>query len=309
MENFTVEENEHHLFNKLEPFLCVGKSTKETHQIRFLSAVNFFLSFSATLGNILILIALSKTSSLHPSSKILYRCLAITDLFVGMVAQPLLAVQLLLRIAEDRRFLCYVALRMGYCLGVILCGVSMTTLTAISVDRLLALQLALRYRQVVTSRRVRRVVISLWIVSVFVSTTYFWNDSIALTISCIAPLICLLTSALSYTKMYVSLRQHHIQISGQNRTIVLNIARYRRTVSSALFIQLGLVICYVPYGVVSTLLTTSGLKSALFFPFATSYCLLLFNSSLNPLLYYWKIRDVRQAVKSTISGDVCKCVF
>ena len=306
MKNFTVGENEHHLFNKLEPFLCVGKPTKEILQIRFLSTVNFFLSFTAALGNILILIALSKTSSLHPSSKILYRCLAITDLFVGMIAQPLFAVQLLFRV-EERRFLCYIALRMCYCSGVILCGVSMTTLAAISVDRLLALQLALRYRQVVTSRRVRGVVIFLWIFSVFVSTTYFWNDSIALTTSCITPLICLLTSALSYTKLYVSLRQHHIQIGSQNRTIALNIARYRRTVSSALFIQLGLVICYLPHGIASTILTTSGLNSALFFPFAIGYCLLLFNSSLNPLLYCWKIRDVRQAVKSTISGGVFKC--
>ena len=301
-----MDGNQHHLLSKLEPFLCVGKPTKETHQIRFLSAVNFFLSFTATLGNILILIALSKTSSLHPSSKILYRCLATADLFVGMVAQPLLAAQLLFRV-DERRFLCYITLRMCYCAGVILCGVSVTTLAAISVDRLLALQLALRYRQVVTPRRVRGVVIFLWLLSVFVSTTYFWNDSIALTTSCSAPLICLLTSALFYTKMYVSLRQHQLQIGDQNRTIVLNITRYRRTVSSALFIQLGLVICYLPYGVVSTMLITNGQKSALFFPFAISYSLLLFNSSLNPLLYCWKIRDVRQAVKSTISGDVCKC--
>ena len=183
-----MEEGKHHLFNKLEPFLCVGKPNEEIHQIRFLSAVNFFLSFVAALGNMLILTALNKTSSLHPSSKILYRCLATTDLCVGMVAQPLFAVQLLFRV-DERRFMCYIALRMCYCSGVILCGVSMTTLTAMGVDRLLALYLALRYRQVVTSRRVRRLVIFFWIASVFVSTTYFWNEFVALTVSCSAPLI------------------------------------------------------------------------------------------------------------------------
>lgn len=305
MENFTADDSEHHLFNKLEPFLCVGKPTEEIHQIRLLSALNFFLSITAALGNIFILVALPKTSSLHPSSKILYRCLATTDLCVGMVAQPLFAVHLLFRV-DERRFLCYIALRMCYCSGVILCGVSMTTLTAISVDRLLALQLALRYRQVVTATRVRGVVIFFWIASVFVSTTYFWNDFIALTASCSAPLLCLLTSALSYAKMCVSLRQHRVQIGDQNQRTPLNIARYRRTVSSALFIQLGLMVCYLPYGVVSTILTTSGLKSALYLPFAVCYCLLLFNSSLNPLLYCWKIRDVRQAVKNTIR-QFCRC--
>lgn len=305
MENFTVDQGEHHLFNKLEPFLCVGKLTEEIHQMRFLSIVNLFLSFTAVVGNILILVALTKTSSLHPSSKILYRSLAATDLCVGLVAQPVFAVQLLFRVAK-RRLMCYIALRLCYCSGVILCGVSMTTLTAISVDRLLALHLALRYRQVVTSRRVRVLVIFFWIASVFVSTTYFWNESIALTASCSAPLICLLTSGFSYAKMYASLRQHRVHIGDQNQTALLNITRYRRTVSSALFIKFGLVVCYLPYGVVSAMLTTSRMKSTLFFPFALCYCLLLFNSSLNPLLYCWKIKDVRQAVKNTIR-QFCKC--
>ena len=53
------------------------------------SAVNVLLSITATLGNSLILVALHKESSLHPPSKLLYRCLATTDLLVGLVNQPL----------------------------------------------------------------------------------------------------------------------------------------------------------------------------------------------------------------------------
>lgn len=300
MGNFTAgKESKYHLFNTLEPFLCVGKPTGEIHQLRFLFAFNVFLSIIAALGNALILFSLPKASSLHPASRILYRCLATTDLCVGVIAQPLFAMQLLLRV-DERRLLCYMTLRMCYCSGVILCGVSMTTLTAISVDRLLALELALRYRQVVTLKRVRGAVTSFWIASAFVSSTYFWNESIAFIASCSAPLICLLTSAMSYTKMFLSLRQHRFQIGDQNGTKPLNLKRYKQTVSSALFIQLSLVACYLPYGVVTAMLTINGLKSPLFQPFAISYCLLLFNSSLNPFLYCWKIREVRQAVKSTI---------
>lgn len=299
MGNLTADE--YHLLNTLEPFLCVGEPTTEIiHQVRFLSALNFFLSITASIGNALILVALPKASSLHPPSKVLYRCLATTDLCVGIVAQPLFAVQLILRDNENRLEMCYFALRLCYCSGVILCGVSMTTLTAISVDRLLALLLALRYKQVVTRTRVRAVVSCFWVLSVFVSTTYFWNDFIALTASCSAPLVCLLTSALSYAKMYWTLRQHHVQIGDQNQTTPLNITRYKRTVSSALFIQLALVACYLPYGIVTAMLTIGGLRSSLFLPWAISYCLLLFNSSLNPILYCWKIRDVRQAVKNAV---------
>ena len=49
------------------------------------SAVNILLSI---LGNCLILVALRKESSLHPPSKLLYRCLATTDLLVGLVNHP-----------------------------------------------------------------------------------------------------------------------------------------------------------------------------------------------------------------------------
>ena len=52
-------------------------------------AVDILLSITAFFGNSLILASLYKESSLHPPSKLLYRCLATTDLLVGLVAQPL----------------------------------------------------------------------------------------------------------------------------------------------------------------------------------------------------------------------------
>ena len=58
----------------------------------YLAVVNVILSLTAILGNFLILVALRKESSLHLPSKLLYRCLAITDLLIGLVSQPLHAI-------------------------------------------------------------------------------------------------------------------------------------------------------------------------------------------------------------------------
>ena len=55
-------------------------------ELIFLSSVNIFLSFATFLGNTLILVALYKD---HPPSKLLYRNLAITDLCVGIIMEPL----------------------------------------------------------------------------------------------------------------------------------------------------------------------------------------------------------------------------
>ena len=67
------------------PYLLVGL---QQESISF-SAIQIFLSITAFLGNFLILVALNKEHSHHPPSKLLYRCLATTNLLVGLVRQPL----------------------------------------------------------------------------------------------------------------------------------------------------------------------------------------------------------------------------
>ena len=75
-----------------EPLPCSPSSVVGLQQQSiYFSAVNIFLSITAFLGNFLILAALNMESSLHPPSKLLFRCLAATELLVGLVTQPLYA--------------------------------------------------------------------------------------------------------------------------------------------------------------------------------------------------------------------------
>jgi len=117
--------------------------------LTFLSVLNSFLSVTAFLGNALILIALRKEPSLHPPSKLLLRSLATTDLCVGLLSEPL-AVIFWMSVTNEQWNVCAFAFVAGFITSYLLCGVSVGTLTAINVDRLLALLLGLRYRQVVT---------------------------------------------------------------------------------------------------------------------------------------------------------------
>ena len=54
--------------------------------------MNILLSITASLSNAPILSALQKETSLHAPTKPLFRCLAITDVCVGVITQPLLTV-------------------------------------------------------------------------------------------------------------------------------------------------------------------------------------------------------------------------
>ena len=207
--------------------------------------------------------------------------------------------------------ICYYTYLTAHFAGVTLCSVSLITLTAISVDRLLALLLGFRYRQVVTLRRTCLIAIGGWIVSIVGSSTSFLNLLIVSLYNYIASAFCLVTTICAYTKIFMSLR--HNQIHGQNHVLqgqssqanTLNKARYRKAVYSALWVQVTLVICYLPYGIAVALTIQRGMSLSTYLALQFTATLVCLNSSLNPLLYCWKITEVRQAVKETLQLHFC----
>jgi len=150
--------------------------------IEFLSALNIFLAITAFIGNLLIFVAPHKVFSIHPPTKLFFRCLAVTDLGVGLIVQPL-HVTIISRtsplIKMNVHSVFYVHRAMQVC-SWCLCGVSLLTSTAISVDRLLALLLGLRYRHVVTLRRIRVVIICFWLICASAGSIRMWRRDIAL---------------------------------------------------------------------------------------------------------------------------------
>ena len=175
-----------------------------------------------------------------------------------------------------------------------------------SLDRLLALILGLRYRQIVTLRRSFIVVSVLWFASTFVATMYVWNPSIAEWCTYIFVPLCLVTSIFSYSKIYLTVNHQQIQVQEhQGRAIPLNVARYKRAVNSALWLQLALIACYLPYNIARALWTKRGLSPDGFIAKDFALSLLYVNSTINPFLYCWKIREVRQAVKDMIRQLLC----
>ena len=308
LKNFTEDENHKTV---LELFCSAEFVRGVESELIFLSALNIFLSVTTFLGNTLILAALYKETSLHPPSKLLYRNLAITDLCVGIITEPL-SVTYWTSVVNERWDICYYAERAGDYSGSILCAVSLLTVTAISVDRLLALLLGLRYRQVVTFRRTCITVTGFWILSIVSASTLFWNRHITSWIQYICAALCLVTAIFAYAKIFVTLRHNQIHVQshaaqGQPRqAIPLNIARYRKAVYSALWVQGTLVVCYLPFVIVVALTAHRGMSSSLYRAQQLTATLVHLNSSLNPLLYCWKIREVRQAVKETLRQLFCR---
>ena len=279
------------------------------HSISF-SAVNILLSITATLANSLTLVALHKESSLHPPSKLLYRCLATTDLLVGLVNQPLYAAGWMSVVYEHWSF-CRYARDATVISSYVLCGVSLMTTTAISVDRLLAMLLGLRYKEIVSLRRTYIILAIFWIGCLIAGSfshlnyrTIFWYTFTSIS-------SCLVISIASYTKIFRAFSHHQAQIQDHARQQsmqpnALNTARYRGAVYSALWVQIASVVCYVPQFTLEIVIFLSATRFSIFFLiYGMANVLVFFNSTLNPFLYCWKISEVRRAVKQTIRQAIC----
>ena len=232
----------------------------EQQSISF-SAVNILLSI---LGNCLILVALRKESSLHPPSKLLYRCLATTDPLVGLVNHPFYTTYVVgVEIQRDCKRRTYIILAIVW----VACPVG-------------GLLFHLKYR-------------------------------VGLSYSFMATLSCLAISITSYAKIFRALSHHQAQIQDHaqeqpSKPNTLTIVRYRKALYSALWVQLALVVCYVPLLTVEFVISLSKERFPNFIIIrGMAIVLVFFNSTLNPFLYCWKIREVRRAVKQTIKQATC----
>ena len=343
-----------------------------------LLAFNIILSFTAFLGNVLILLTIYKVSFLHPVTKFLFACLATTDLCVGLFSQPLFVANMILNIDLANTDLDILSQmnEVVFISSNVLCGVSVLISTAISVDRLLVLLLRLKYRQVVTLKRAQVVILLCWVTAVSCGLVHVWSHTISQIFVLVIGLVSLVTSVFCHVKIYLRLQGNQATVEdsfggGQSNEdeevgggkkgagratgegagettgagrdteeeagaevedtgrakdekrlragtakvspkrriqerVRLNIVQYKKVVSSIFWLQLTLVACYAPFITVSllrhTVLSGTTIQGLWLFTATLVYS----NSSLNPFLYCWKIREVRMAVKNTAKAFCCR---
>ena len=267
------------------------------------SFLNAPLMLISILGNVLVLAAIIRTPSIRSTSVIMLCSLAVSDIMVGFLAQPIfIAVQL----TKDR-FVYHV----WTVTGSSLCGVSLMTITAITVDRFLALHYHMRYATLVTKSRVIYTLIIIWLISFLVSGFYFWGPRVRNFILGVLIIISLIICTFSYIRIYLTVRRHQLQIHAQQQAVQrsnaqnnLNIARLTRNAMNTFIFFIALTICYFPVYIV---LTLDGISVTDWQPeWDLTTTAVFMNSSINPFLYCWRLRELRTAVVKTARQMLCK---
>ena len=261
---------------------------------------NSFLSYTAIMLNIVTIHAIRKTSSLPKTLKTLLLNLTVTDVGVGLLIQPFY-IAILVEGLQQNTSDCSTS-KAFELMVVLLSTVSFWGVVTISVDRFLAIHFHLRYQELVTHKRVVTVVISIWVYSAFLSSLALWAPpSITSLFIRIGTVIGLLPTTLAYIRIYLAVRRHNNQIQVQQvqnaaqTSEAVNFASLIKSAIGTFYVFLVFLACYLLFICLTTIAIYSP-NIALNRLFLFSCTLVFLNSSMNPVIYCWKMRHIRQAV-------------
>ena len=262
---------------------------------------NAFLSFTAIVLNVITIQALRKTPSLSRTLKTLLLNLTISDLGVGLLVQPLYVASLVMENEQNTNNIAFYVVRKAHIIQrQLFVSGSFFSVFVLTVDRFLAIHLHLRYQELVTHKRVVAVVVSTWVLRA--SITFFRQlYSTTGSLPAIIVVVCIITTGLLYFKIYAAVSHHTTQIHAlqvqqvaQNGEMA-NAARQRKMVVATFYVYVVYLVCYLPAACV-VFAKTKGETVLLSRLEYFTLTLVYLNSSLNPLIYCWKMRHIRQTV-------------
>jgi len=264
--------------------------------------LNAILTITAIILNGVTIQALNNTSLLPKPLKVLLLNLAVSDLGVGLLLEPFyfgLLVKWLQR-ADSTDVTCVSFLSTLYLFS----AASLSGVMALSTDRFLAIHLHLRYQELVTHKRVVAVVISIWVFSAFLSLFHLWvSRNIFYMLVAIIGVVYLVFSAMFYSKIYFAVRRHRYQVQAQQvaqNDQLANAARLRKSAVAVFYVYLVFLLCYLPKICSLAVVVISDFSPGVTVFSSAATTLLFLNSSLNPVIYCWRMRHIRRAVLDVV---------
>ena len=260
-----------------------------------------FLCYTAIMLNIVTIYAIRRTSSLPNTLRTLLLSLAVSDVGVGLLGQPLYISVLVMWLQQNEpgcnTYKWFIIVSWSVALASFFCVV------AVSVDRFLAIHLHLRYQELVTHKRVVAVVIVIWVLSVFLSLMILWVPVyISSGLLIILGVVGFFVTAVVYIRIYFAVQRHKNQIhvlqvqQAAGNDEIANLTSQVKSAFGIFYVFLLFLICYLPYCIVMAVYQISGPSIALRKGFLSSVTLVYLNSSLNPVIYCWKMAHIRHSV-------------
>ena len=264
--------------------------------------LNSLFSLVAIGGNSTVLLIIYRVRALRSSSNILIASLAIADLEVGLVVYP---VYIALTVTR-KWFSAHFVYRLENFLWIQCLVTSTFTLCAISIDRLIAVTFAIRYKQIITKKRCYRTILSIWITSLlFGCSSLFFEDKgkasvpwiVTLVLTFVIPFAVIIYSYFQIFKAVHEQKENICRLSPMEAADMLKNRKAAWTVAIVVSIFF---MTFFPNLVFSAIdvSTRDSCKKALVYRHWLWGILLAFGSSAwNPFVYAARIREFRCELK------------
>ena len=182
---------------------------------------------------------------------------------------------------------------------------SLFSVTALCVDRFLAIRLHLRYQELVTYKRLATVVVSIWMINALLSLLRLFLPTEIMYVSfVIIEFACIITATLLSAKLYLTITRHINQI--QVTQVAQNdqgesVQRKRKSAMASLYVFLVFIACYLPdICVLITIATISEPRIDVIHLSFYTLTLLFLNSTLNPIIFCWKMKPIQHTIVGTL---------
>ena len=291
-------------FNMCQFYLKARERENSPQAILVLiGVINALFSLVAVVGNSFILTALWKNVSLRTPSYIFLAGLAATDFSTGFITQPLYVAYIFAR--TNCIVIAAADMASRY-----LATVTAETITIMSVER----WLHMNRRTLITVRRAYKIYgVLAFLPAAHVAARLLlisWHSYLRFVeplLYGVLSLVCISTTTFCYSKVFGIIRnqQRQIQANLSSQNVGQTAITYKRSVYTVFYILVIFLLCYSPHAVFICIHVSSKMSSEAFnITWHLTATLILMSSSLNPLLYYWRIKEIRDEVKRIIAGII-----
>ena len=254
--------------------------------------------------NLLVIMAVKRRVRLQSYANILLACLAVTDALTGILVQPTYIIwrvfQLLGAINTDMIHNLHILFLVAVTLS------SALHLMLVTCERLIAIKYTFVHPYLVTARNIKVAVTVFWFIALCgtilkrTSVSQLFNDGmgekIGNVIIFIVIISCIIFIVMSYSILYKETAYQKNKIKTQQilQEEVERFLKEKKALKTTVYVIGAVLLCFSPGAVIAILSCIRELNIRYSAPWIMTIVML--NSLLNPLVYCWRQKEMRQFV-------------